>query len=150
VLRRIVARRGELDAEGRAECRVLEQTVRDEIRGRRLLDDGMRAVIRAHRRRGALVQVLDDGGVDDLDQAALDVVLHEVAERLRPVRSSRIVIRTGDPQTDTAVTIVASSPDETAVALGLDADDEVDLWITIPRPTAGERTPTAVPGARAR
>jgi signal transduction histidine kinase len=148
VLRRIVARAGELDADCRAECRVLEQTLRDEIRGRRLLDDGTRAVIRAHRRRGALVQVLDDGGLDDLDQAALADVLHEAAERLRPVRSSRIVIRTGDPQTGTAVTIVASSPDETAVALGLDADDEVDLWITIPRPTADARLPTAVPGAR--
>ncbi|WP_317232853.1 sensor histidine kinase [Clavibacter capsici] len=150
VLRRIISRDGELDADGQAECRVLEQTLRDEIRGRRLLDDGMREVIRAHRRRGALVQVLDDGGVDDLDQAALDDVLHEVAERLRPVRSSRIVIRTGDPATGTAVTIVASSPDETAVALGLDADDEVDLWMTIPRPTAGARVPTAVPGARTR
>ncbi len=136
VLRRIVERDGELDDASRAECRVLEQTLRDEIRGRRLLNDALRRVIRAHRRRGALVQVLDDGGLDDLAPAALDALLDDVAERLRPVRSSRIVIRTGDPQSDTAVTIVASSPDEMAAALGLDGDDTVDLWTTVPRPAA--------------
>jgi signal transduction histidine kinase len=136
VLRRIVERDGALDAASRAEGGVLEQTLRDEIRGRRLLNAALRAAIRAHRRRGALVQVLDDGGLDDLAPDALDALLDDVAEVVRPLRSSRIVIRTGDPQTDTAVTVVASSPDEIAAALGLDADEEVELWESIPWPDA--------------
>ncbi|OUE25675.1 hypothetical protein BFL37_06715 [Clavibacter michiganensis] len=136
VLRRVVACDGALDDASRAECSVLEQTLRDEIRGRRLLNGRLRQVIRAHRRRGALVQVLDDGGLDDLPPGALDALLDEVAELVRPLRSSRIVIRTSDPQSGGAVTIVASSPDELAAALGLDADEEVELWASIARPGA--------------
>ncbi|MFT2691067.1 ATP-binding protein [Clavibacter zhangzhiyongii] len=136
VLRRIVADDGALDDASRAECGVLEQTLRDEIRGRRLLNDGLRRVIRAHRRRGAQVQVLDDGGLDDLAPDALDALLDEVAEVLRPLRSSRIVVRTSDPQSGAAVTVVASSPDEIAAALGLESDEEVELWTSIPRPPA--------------
>jgi hypothetical protein len=134
LLRLIVDAEGELDAATKAECRLLEQSLRDEIRGRGLLNDAVRAVISAHRRRGALVQVLDDGGLEDLPPSALDELLDEVARQLRPVRSSRVVVRSGGPDSDTAVTIVALTTDETAAALGLEADDEVDLWVTLPHP----------------
>lgn len=133
VLARIVDQGGELDERCRAECGVLEQALRDEIRGRRLLNDAVRNVVAMHRRRGALVQVLDDGGLERTDPDALDALLDEVARRLEPLRSSRIVIRTSHPESDTAITIVASTPDETAVALGLDGDDAVDLWVNIAR-----------------
>ena len=84
------------------------------------------------------MQILDDGGLDGMAAPALDALLDQVAERLESVRSSRIVVRTGRPESGTAVTLVASTPDETAAALGLDADDEVDLWLTIPHPDAVE------------
>ena len=90
--------------------------------------------VSSHRRRGALVQVLDDGGLENVTAATLDTLLNDAAHRLEPVHSSRIIIRTGQPDSGTAITIVASTPDETAAALGLDADDEVDLWYTIPYP----------------
>jgi signal transduction histidine kinase len=138
MLHRIIDTSGHLDDEARAECRVLEQALRDEIRGRRLLNSAVRRVVASHRRRGSLVQVLDDGGLDGVAPAALDLLLDYVAERLESVRSSRIVLRTGQPESDTAITLVASTPDETAAALGLDADDEVDLWLTIPHPDAVE------------
>ncbi|ROQ40000.1 signal transduction histidine kinase [Frondihabitans sp. PhB188] len=138
ILRHIIAVVGRLGEDARTECRVLEQALRDEIRGRSLLNEAVRQVVSAHRRRGALVQILDDGGLDGLDPAALDLLLDDVARHLEPVRSSRIIIRTGRPESDTAITIVASTPDETAAALGLDADDEVDLWVTIPHPEAVE------------
>jgi signal transduction histidine kinase len=141
MLRHIIERGGDLDPTARAGCRILEQTLRDEIRGRNLLNDDLRTVILTHRRRGALVQVLDDGGLDDLAPSALDALLDEVARRLRPVRSSRIVIRTGRPDSGIAITIVASSPDETAAALGLDADDDVELWESLPHPTTATSTP---------
>ncbi|WP_054145833.1 sensor histidine kinase [Frigoribacterium sp. RIT-PI-h] len=136
MLRHVVEARGDLDEATRAECRVLEQSLRDEIRGRGLLNDAVRTSVEALRRRGSLVQVLDDGGLDDVDPEALDALLDEVARRLEPVRSSRVVLRSGHPESGTAVTIVASTPDETAAALGLAADDEVDLWVPLPHPAA--------------
>jgi hypothetical protein len=134
MLHHITNTHGALDDASRAECRVLEQALRDEIRGRNLLNNAIRDVVSTHRRRGTLVQVLDDGGLDDIPPVDLDTLLDSVARQLQPVRSSRIVIRTGQPESDTAITIVASTPDETAAALGLDADDEVDLWLSIPHP----------------
>jgi signal transduction histidine kinase len=138
MLHLIVDTRGDLDDGARAECRVLEQALRDEIRGRGLLNNAVRRVVASHRRRGSLVQILDDGGLDGLSPALLDGLLDDVAERLESVRSSRIIVRTGRPESGTAITLVASTPDETAAALGLDADDEVDLWVTIPHPEAVE------------
>jgi len=149
MLERIVDAGGELDEAARAECRVLEQALRDEIRGRGLLNDAVRATVSAHRRRGALVQVLDDGGLDDIAPADLDALLDEVARHLEPVRSSRIVVRSGGPDSDTAVTVVALTTDETAAALGLDVDDEVDLWVTIPRPGGAGGEPTRRSGGPA-
>ena len=136
MLRRIIDQRGELDEASRAECRVLEQTLRDEIRGRHLLNDDVRQAVLAHRRRGAFVQVLDDGGLDDVAPRELNQLLSELAQRIQAVRSSRIVIRTGQVDSPVAITVVATTPDDTAVALGLDDDEHVDLWATIPRPVA--------------
>ena len=136
MLQRIVDRGGELDDASRAECRVLEQTLRDEIRGRRLLNDAVRDAVLEQRRRDAFVQVLDDGGLDDLAPSALHPLLDDLAQRVAAIRSTRIVIRTGRSDSTTAITIVATTPDETAVALGLDDDEQVDLWAAILRPTA--------------
>jgi len=135
-LQHVVDARGELDESTRAECRVLEQSLRDEIRGRGLLNDAVRTRVDALRRRGSIVQVLDDGGLEALAPETLEALLDDVARRLEPVRSSRVVVRSGHPESGTAVTIVASTPDETAAALGLDTDDEVDLWVAIPHPGA--------------
>jgi hypothetical protein len=135
MLERIISLGGDLEPESRAECRVLEQTLRDEIRGRRLLNDAVRAAVLAHRRRGAFVQVLDDGGLDDLPARAVNPLLDQLASSLEPLTSSRIVIRSGRPNATTAITVVATTPDEMAVALGIEEDeDQVDLWLALPRP----------------
>lgn len=134
MLQHIVEAHGDLDDRSRGDCRVLEQALRDEIRGRHLLNDAVRRIVSTHRRRGALVQVLDDGGLDEDAPEVLETLLDDVARHLESIGSSRIVIRTGHADSDTAVTIVASTPDETAAALGLDADDGVDLWVNIRRP----------------
>ncbi|GAA4266652.1 ATP-binding protein [Frondihabitans peucedani] len=134
MLHHIIKQRGLLDQVGRTECRVLEQALRDEIRGRHLLNPTMRDVISTHRRRGAYVQVLDDGGLDHYHPDTLNILIDNAAAQIKQLRSARIILRTGTSDTDTAITIVASTPDETAAALGLDADDDVDLWATIPHP----------------
>ncbi|OUE07927.1 hypothetical protein CMsap09_03180 [Clavibacter michiganensis] len=141
LLRRIIDEGGDLDAAARAECRVVEQTLRDEIRGRLLLNEATRDAILRHRRRGAVVQVLDDGGLDDVPADEREALLDEVAELLGPVRSRRIVIRAAQPRSRTAISLVASSPDETAAALGLDTGDDVDLWVSLPRPSASASAP---------
>jgi hypothetical protein len=135
MLTRIVAEHGELDSADRQECRVLEQSIRDEIRGRRLLNDAVREQVLAHRRRGAFVQVLDDGGVDDIPPELLDPVLERVAAELDGLTSDRIVLRTAPKGSMKAVTVVAVSSNSEASALGLDDEDEqVDLWLELDRP----------------
>jgi hypothetical protein len=135
MLRRIVEIEGDLDSADRFECRVLEQTIRDEIRGRRLLNEALRDQVIAHRRRGAFVQVLDDGGLDDIEPALMEPILDRAAEAISQVRSDRIIIRTAPKGSDKSVTVVAISIDETAAALGLeDEGEEVDLWLELPRP----------------
>lgn len=135
MLQRIADARGRIDPADRAECRVLEQTIRDEIRGRRLLNDVLRDRIIALRRGGAIVQVNDDGGIDDLDPAVIDPMLTRVAEAIAPLQSDRIIIRTSPADSPSALTVVATSSDPIAAALGLDdGDDRVDLWLEIDRP----------------
>lgn len=137
MLQRIAESGGELTDDERFECRVLEQSIRDEIRGRRLLNDAVRRAVIDARRRGAFVQVLDDGGVDDIDPKALDPVLDRVAEALADVQAERWIIRTAPRTSTRAVTVVGlSSGQSTASALGLDDDEEnVDLWLELDRPT---------------
>ena len=135
MLRHIAEVDGELDDADRFECRVLEQTIRDEIRGRRLLNDAVREQVIAHRRRGALVQVNDDGGLDDVEPSAMEPLLEQVAEALSSLRSDRIIIRTAPKDSARALSVVAMSSDPVAAALGVDdGDDQVDLWLELDRP----------------
>lgn len=149
MLRRIVQQHGDLTPTDRAECRMLEQLLRDEIRGRALLNDAVRTAVRTLRQRGAFVQLLDDGGLDGIAAADLAPLLDRVASEIAPLHARRIIVRTAQPDTDAAITIVASTPDETAAALGLDTDDHIDLWTVIPRPVrpASQRplTPATAP-----
>jgi hypothetical protein len=137
MLERIAGSSGAITDADRAECRVLEQTIRDEIRGRRLLNDAVREQVIAHRRRGALVQVNDDGGVDDIEAAALEPLLARVAEALAGLQSDRIIIRTAPRDSEKAVSVVAMSTDPIAAALGIDDEEEqVDLWLELDRPVS--------------
>ncbi|GAA4754038.1 hypothetical protein GCM10025783_28730 [Amnibacterium soli] len=144
MLRHIAEVDGDIDEQDRHECRVLEQTIRDEIRGRRLLNEALRDQVIAHRRRGAFVQVLDDGGLDDIEPALMEPVLNRVAEAISRLRSDRIIIRTAPKGSDKSVTVVAITIDATAAALGLeDEGEEVDLWLELLRPE-GAPVPTPV------
>ena len=129
---------GELTEEQRQECLHLEGAIRDEIRGRRLLDDGVRREVMAARRRGVTVTLFDEGGLDELDDASLARVLAALAEAIRLTSATRVIARTAPPDSDTAVTVVGLTPSATARARELgesddDDDDAVDLWLEIPR-----------------
>jgi hypothetical protein len=136
MLRRIVERGGVLTEVQRQECRYLEAAIRDEIRGRKLLNDEVRFQVMAARRRGAIVSLLDEGGIDDLSGQQLEELRNTLAAAIARTTADRIIARSVADNSETAVTVVGlSSEDSAASALGQDSsDDEVDLWLEIPRP----------------
>jgi hypothetical protein len=137
MLAEIVRRGGDLTEAERRECRYLEGAIRDEIRGRRLLNDDVRRQVMDARRRGVVVSLLDEGGIDDLDERSLMVVLKRLADAIRGTTTDKLIVRTVPRSSKTAVTVVGlrMSDDGNANALGADTeDDEVDLWLEIPRP----------------
>jgi hypothetical protein len=148
MLQRIVATGGDLTPAERQECLNLEGAIRDEIRGRRLLSDDVRHEVMAARRRGTIVSLLDEGGIDDLEDDELNRVHAELAAAIRDASADRLIIRTVAPGGEFAVTVVGlSSEDLQSSALGSsnasdddfdddeddDDEDEVSLWLQIPR-----------------
>lgn len=133
MLERIVAQNGLLEtAADRLECRLLHQAIRDETRGRLLLNDEVRGHVLAHRRRGAVVQLLDDGHLGRLEPDELARMQRELAEQIAPLTSDSIIIRSKTDGGEGSVTIVATTSDPIAAALGQDDEEQLDLWYEIP------------------
>lgn len=140
MLRVIVESGGALTEAQRRECLFLESAIRDEIRGRVLLNDAVRRAVNAARRRGATVTLLDEGGLDELTQSKLDRVLDRVADAVHASKGDRIVVRTVNDG-DVAVTVVGLRAAASSSASDLEHDeddesddDEIELWLEIPRP----------------
>ena len=137
MLRQIQDSGGDLTDAQRRECLHLEGAIRDEIRGRKLLNDAVRDEVMMARRRGATVTLLDEGGIDDLNDDELERVLNRLALAIHETNADKVIARTVPEGSDIAVTVVGlrTTDDGEAVALGLDSleDDEVDLWLEIPR-----------------
>lgn len=144
MLRRIVDSGGELTADERRECSYLEAAIRDEIRGRLLLNDGVRTAVMNARRRGTVVSLLDEGGLDETPPDQVERVLGVLAEAIGASRADRVIARTSPDGSDVAVTVVAlSSRDESDAERtggGTDDQDEdrVEVWLEIPRQAAEE------------
>lgn len=147
MLRQIVATGGRLSDEQRQECLYLEGAIRDEIRGRKLLNDRVREEVMAARRRGVLVTLLDEGGIDDLPEAELERVLNQIAAAIGDTSGSatdRIIVRTVPYGSAIAVTVVglSSASGRTVSAFGSETDpddDEIDLWLEIPRTVTADQ-----------
>jgi hypothetical protein len=137
MLRQIQESDGDLTEAQRQECLHLEGAIRDEIRGRKLLNDAVRDEVMIARRRGATVTLLDEGGIDDLSDYELERVLNRLALAIHETNADKVIARTVPEGSDVAVTVVGlrSFADRESVALGQDSleDDEVDLWLEIPR-----------------
>jgi hypothetical protein len=137
MLRQIVASEGDLTDAQRQECVYLEGAIRDEIRGRKLLNNRVREQVMRARRRGATVTLLDEGGIDELPEDELERVLNSLADALKSSDTDRLIARTVPEGSDVAVTVVGlnSVDGGNASALGhADEDeDQVDLWLEIPR-----------------
>ncbi|MBT2475944.1 hypothetical protein J7E68_15515, partial [Microbacterium sp. ISL-103] len=127
VLSRAVATHGVLNDEERLQARLAEGRLRDELRGADLLNDAVRDAIEDARRRGAVVTVFDEGGMDDIDEPRRALIRDELADVLRRADAERWIIRAARDAT-TAVTVVGR-----AGAGGQSDDDAVDVWHEIPR-----------------
>jgi len=128
VLARVIETGGALSDDERLRALLAEGTLRDELRGARLLDDEVRLAIRAVRERGGTLTILDENALDDLDADALARVRSELAATLRGTSADRIIVRTSDDPA-VAVTVVG----RTAARSGLSEEDAVELWREIPR-----------------
>lgn len=132
MLRRIADADHELSEAERRECRTLEAAIRDEIRGRMLLTEAVRRSVKEARERGATVTLLDEGGIDDLDEDARDRVLSRLADAISGSRADRVIARTAAAGSAVAVTVVGLRGGGEGEVLESD-DAEVELWLEIPR-----------------
>ncbi|MET4158922.1 hypothetical protein [Agromyces sp. PvR057] len=133
MLRRIADRGGVLTEPQRRECRMLEAAIRDEIRGRMLLTDDVRLQVQRARERGAVVTLLDEGGIDDLDAEQRERVLARLAEAIAGSKADRIVVRTAADTSAAAVTVVGLVEPEPGVPAVDPEDLDVEVWLEIPR-----------------
>lgn len=93
LLEKISDSKGNLTKAERLKAQLTEAELRDQIRGRNLLSIDVVSETRNARMRGIEVQLLDDGGLDDLSQEDRTPYLWEVASRLKGVKAGKVVIR---------------------------------------------------------
>ncbi|WP_341945057.1 hypothetical protein [Microbacterium sp. LWH11-1.2] len=127
VLSRVVASRGALDEHERLEARLAEGRLRDELRGADLLNDAVRDAIESARRRGVVVTVFDEGGLDGVEEQRRIEIRDELAATLAHAEAGRLIIRSArDPRV--AVTVVGRPGGRSS-----GDDDSVELWHEILR-----------------
>lgn len=99
-----------LTQEQRLEARLTEAGLRDEIRGRDLMSPVTRDSIYAARKRGVVVNVLDEGGLSDLAGAQIARLHERIAEVLDTLSIGRVTVRA--PRGEAwAVTVAAFDED---------------------------------------
>ena len=92
-LERIVSAKGDLTSEEKALAFLTEAELRDQIRGRSLSHPELAKQTRLARSRGVEVQLLDDGGFENLADDEIVNLLQRVATELRSVETGKVVIR---------------------------------------------------------
>jgi hypothetical protein len=98
-----------------------------------LLTDAVRTAVQRARERGILVTLLDEGGLDDLDEPTRDRVLSHLAEAVAASNADRIIARTAAEGSPVAVTVVGLREPEGEVHAEDTDDLEVEFWLEIPR-----------------
>lgn len=109
MLKTIESKNGRLTDAEKSEARLLEAALRDEIRGRELINEEVRAAARAARERGIEVVILDEGGIDQISFAEKTEILSKVCKTINAVEQGRITLRAPVGET-WRVTLVATRP----------------------------------------
>ena len=114
----ISANKGKLEQEQKTKLLRLEASLRDDIRGRFLLNDVVRAAATEARARGVEVLILDEGGLSDITPAQQQHILDKVAGAIHSVQAGKVVVRS--PRGEKwLVTVMATRPGTQAP----------DLWL---------------------
>jgi hypothetical protein len=109
MLKTIQQSSGDLSEADRAEARLLEAALRDEIRGRSLMNDEIRIASREARKRGLEVIILDEGGMDQIDETQKSKILKTIAQQMNEMEQGRVILRA--PKDEAwSVTLVATRP----------------------------------------
>lgn len=93
LLTKIREKEGSLSDSDKKYALLLEAELRDRIRARHILNDDVVLATRNARARGVEVQLLDDGGLDDLSDIERLPYLSEISTRLALIQSGKVVIR---------------------------------------------------------
>ena len=93
LLKKIEKQRGILSDSDRKKALLTEAELRDQIRGRNLLSEDIVLATRKARERGVEVQLLDDGGLDELEIPERLPYLLEVAQKLEGISAGKVVVR---------------------------------------------------------
>lgn len=117
LLTAIADSQGALDSEQSEQARLLEAELRDLIRGRGLINDRVSEAANKARARGVRVEILDEGGLEDVEEQERIDILDKVARAIDSVVDGKITIRS--PKGESwRVTIAAMSPSR----------DELSVW----------------------
>lgn len=118
MLTELAALRSPLSSERKLEAKVLELSLRDEIRGRNLLSPELKEAVSRLRKLGVEVAVLDEGGMDHLDLEVKGRLLAQVVEALAEITQGRVTIRSPKGESF-VVTVVATLPKQAKPLLNL-------------------------------
>lgn len=103
----IQSQNGKLSESQKLEAKLLEASLRDEIRGRGLMTDSIRDAARSARLRGIEVIILDEGGLDQVEESNRSEILSQIAKSIDQVDSGRVTLRS--PKAEAwKVTLVAT------------------------------------------
>lgn len=115
ILNKIAQQSGRLNPEDRMQALALEAMLRDQIRGRNFDSPLLIAEIAKARSRGVEVQVLDDGGLEQLSESERELLLTTVAKHVSTVLTGKLVLRSvADEKWTVSITaseVGAESPD---------------------------------------
>lgn len=105
-LEAIAQSNGKLTEKQKTLAVLTEAELRDQIRGRHLSNPELAKQIRMARERGVEVQLLDDGGIEDLPEQKATELMERAAKELEGIASGKVVIRSVDGE-EWTLTMVA-------------------------------------------
>lgn len=109
MLKKISNASGALSDIEKTEARLLEASLRDEIRGRAFMNDAIQRTVRQLRERGIEVIILDEGGLDGTDPTERETLLNMAAMAISKVEGGRITLRA--PKGESwKITVAATRP----------------------------------------
>ncbi len=109
---------GPIDEELKQSARLVEATLRDNLRGRDLLNPAMSKEVQRLRNLGCEVLILDEGGTASLTSAERDALLQKAVDALQIVQSGRVTIRSPKAE-EFKITVVATTPGQAEPVLSI-------------------------------